>query len=51
MKGPCAAINGVLSEAKRTHRHRSGTAGVLGSKRPLKRESEMLPSRVLKNNY
>lgn len=36
MKGPRAAINGVLSEAKRTQGHRSGRAGVLGSKRPLK---------------
>lgn len=29
MEGPRAAISGVLSEAKRTHGHQSGTAGVL----------------------
>lgn len=38
MKGPRVAINAVVSEAKRTHGHRTGTAGVLGSKWPIKRE-------------
>lgn len=50
MKGPRAAINGVLSEAKRTHGHRSGTAGVLGSKRPLKENVRCCQVVFFKNN-